>query len=100
MHRPASWIAILLALTMSPVRGDTLDSIRQRGKLVWGADAEGGGPYVYADPGNLDQMIGFEAELANLLARELAVQSEFAQGAWDTLPALLKTGEIDVVKWL
>lgn len=84
-------------LAVSSVRGDTLDVIRQRGKLIWAADAEGGGPYVYSDPDDLERMTGFEVDLANLLAGELGVQAEFFQASWDTLPSLLETGEVDIV---
>src|SRR5207244_2618319 len=43
------------------------------------------------------RMTGFEAELAALLAADLRVQPEFVQGPWQNLPALLETGQIDVV---
>ena len=29
---------------------DTLAAIRARGALVWGADAQGGAPFVFQDP--------------------------------------------------
>ena len=76
---------------------DTLDDIRARGTLVWGADSEGGGPFVYPDPKNPRKLVGFEVELAELLARELRVKPQFFQGPWDNLPALLNTGQIDII---
>ena len=42
---------------------DTLQEIKARGVLLWGADAEGGAPYVYPDPQKPEQLIGFEYEL-------------------------------------
>jgi polar amino acid transport system substrate-binding protein len=42
-------------------------------------------------------MIGFEAELADALAGELGVRADFFQATWHNLPALLNTGQIDVV---
>jgi polar amino acid transport system substrate-binding protein len=93
-----------LALSVGPwaaltphALADTLDEIKQRGTLVWGADAEGGGPYIYSADDDPEKLSGFEYELADLLARQLGVKARFAQGAWDTLPALLNTGEIDIV---
>ncbi len=65
--------------------------------MIWGGDAEGGGPYVYPDPANPRQRIGFEVELAQSLAEELGVKAQFMQGAWGDLPALLDTREIDVI---
>ncbi len=47
--------------------GDTLDAIRARGELVWGADIEGGGPYIYVDPSDSNKAAGFEVDLANAL---------------------------------
>ncbi|MBI4951967.1 MAG: ABC transporter permease subunit [Myxococcales bacterium] len=74
-----------------------LEEIRQRGRLVWGADQEGGGPYVYPREDDPRQVTGFEVELAELFATALGVKSELAQGNWDKLPDLLRTGKIDVV---
>jgi len=79
------------------VADDGLDRIRQRGMLVWGADQEGGGPFVYPNPDAPTQLIGFEVELAQLIAEHLGVKAEFSQGQWDKLPDLLDRGDIDLV---
>ena len=76
---------------------DTLDELRQRGTLRWGADREGGGPYVFPRNDDPTQIQGFEVELAELLARRLGVKAEFAQGQWDKLPDLLDRGDVDIV---
>ena len=92
--------AALLAVPVassSAAAADALAAVRARGELVWGADREGGGPYVYPDPEDPRRVAGFEVELAEQLARELGVRARFFQGPWDNLPALLKTGQIDVV---
>jgi polar amino acid transport system substrate-binding protein len=81
---------------MSTARADLLDDIRARGVLRWGADEEGGGPFVYRRPGS-DELAGFEAELAELIAGALGVRAEFVQCQWDKLPAMLDLGEIDIV---
>jgi polar amino acid transport system substrate-binding protein len=74
-----------------------LDAVTQRGELVWGADQEGGGPYVYPRDDDPDRVTGFEVELAELVAKELGVRARFFQGNWDKLPDILGTGQIDVV---
>jgi polar amino acid transport system substrate-binding protein len=75
---------------------DTLDLVRQRG-LIWGGDAEGGGPFVYPRDDDPTRVRGFEVELADLLAARLGVKAEFAQGQWEKLPDLLQRGDIDIV---
>ncbi|REK11932.1 MAG: ABC transporter permease subunit [Planctomycetota bacterium] len=97
--RNSRWLSVFVvcALSATLARGDTLADIQARGTLIWGADAEGGGPYVYPDPEQPRSMIGFEAELADALAGELGVRAEFFQGPWHNLPAVLATGQIDIV---
>jgi polar amino acid transport system substrate-binding protein len=57
---------------------------RKRG-LSWAGDAEGGAPYVFKNPANRDEMLGFEADLAEALARELKRPIEFHQYTFDNL---------------
>ena len=88
---------MVLGSVVTPAHADTLEAIRQRGVLVWGGDAEGGGPYVYPRDDDPTQVQGFEVELADLLAAKLGVTAQFAQGQWEKLPDLLQRGDIDIV---
>ena len=36
-------------------------------ELVWAADQEGGGPHVFPDPKNPEQVKGFEVDLAAMI---------------------------------
>lgn len=76
---------------------DTLQKVRQRGTLIWGADQEGGGPYVFPRADDPTRLAGFEFELAGYIAGHLGVHAQFQQGQWDKLPDLLDRGDIDVV---
>ncbi len=87
----------MLALCAGAAHADTLETIQRRGTLIWGADAEGGGPYVFPEPDHPAVMTGFEVELADMLAVELGVKARFFQGPWHLLPSLLNTGQVDVV---
>jgi len=89
-------VAALLSIH-SGARSDTLADIRASGELVWGADQEGGGPYVYPRDDNPSEVTGFEVELAERLARSLGVKPRFFQGQWDKLPDLLRTRKIDII---
>lgn len=92
----ACFVASWTILSPRPAVADALDEIRRRGTLIWGADQEGGGPYVYPDEKDPAVLRGFEVELAEMLAAELHVKPKFQQGQWDKLPLLLD-GTIDVV---
>jgi len=76
---------------------DALEKIRQRGSLVWGADQEGGGPFIYPAADDPTRLEGFEVEIAEYLAGKLGVKSQFQQGQWDKLPDLMDRGDIDIV---
>lgn len=78
-------------------RADGLEQVRTSGKLRYGSDMEGGGPYAYPDPNSPQDVTGFEVELMDLLGRDLGAVPEFRQGQWDVLLQLLDLGRSDVV---
>src|SRR5438552_3775247 len=67
------------------------------GELRWGGDAEGGAPYVFPDPKDPREIVGFEVDLANALGRELNRRAVFVQNQWDGIISGLKRGNYDVV---
>jgi polar amino acid transport system substrate-binding protein len=77
---------LLVALALLAVTGPTAAQ-DDRPPLRWGADKNGGGPFVYEDDGKL---VGFEAELADYFGQELGRRPVFVQNQWDNLPELLK----------
>ena len=74
--------------------GSAVDSIKRRGVLRVGVLADRL-PFVFVTrDGNL---VGFDVEMAQLLARDLGVRVEFVEMEDSTaLPRLLATGRIDV----
>jgi polar amino acid transport system substrate-binding protein len=102
VKRVRGWLRLLGVVTawlayLPPAAADTLDEIESRGELVWGADAEGGGPFLYPREDDPSRNQGFEVELAEYLAGKLGVKAEHRQGQWDKLPDLLRRGDIDIV---
>jgi polar amino acid transport system substrate-binding protein len=87
----------LLTLASPVCADDSLNRVRSSGRLAYGSDAEGGGPYAYPDPDHPSQVIGFEVELMNRLCGALGPKPELSQGQWDALLPVLQTGRIDVV---
>ena len=81
----------------SDPKGQTLAGIKQRGEITWGADIQGGEPYVYEDPANPSQLIGFEVDIMNSIARRLGVKARMVQYNWSNLVQSLERGDFDVV---
>jgi polar amino acid transport system substrate-binding protein len=94
----SSLTALLLAsLGLPSLAADHLTEIRNRGVLLWGADAEGGAPYVFPDPQKPEQLIGFEYDLADALAAKLGVKARMVQNQWDQLEPALERGNFDII---
>lgn len=105
--RLAMWLLVFSALQMISATGSAQNrwqTIQERGEFVWGADQEGGGPFVFPDdddPDNAEKLRGFEVELANELAVELSalakrpIKGRFQQGQWENIPSML-SNNVDV----
>src|SRR5437899_5313885 len=87
---------IVLALSFLAMVRPTI-TIADTGELRWGGDAEGGAPYVFLDPKNPREIIGFEVDLANALGQQLNRRAVFVQNQWDGLISGLKRGDYDIV---
>lgn len=65
--------------------------------LRWGADPSGGAPYVYPDPSNPENYIGYEKELAEAIAAALGRRAVFVPSEWESLVSALERGQFDVI---
>ena len=63
----------------------------------WGGDAEGGAPYVEADPRDPLRVVGYEVEIAQLLAAGLGRSPRFIQTGFASLEASVARGDFDIV---
>ena len=100
MKHPLARSAVLLLISAalySAGATDALQRVQSDGVLKWGADAEGGAPYVFPDPQQPDHLIGFEVELAAALAHKLGVRAQMVQNQWDGLVPALQRGNFDIV---
>lgn len=88
--RTGALVACFIALLAWSVRAEPPP-------LRWGADAQGGAPYVFQDPMDPNRLVGFEVELAELLAEKLGQRPRPVHGPWDKLLELLVRGDVDVV---
>src|SRR5665647_53255 len=68
----------------------------QHATLRWGGDAEGGAPFVEADPADPSQVRGFDVEIASMIAHGLGRDPVFVQAAWSSLEASVERGDFAV----
>lgn len=86
----------LLAMTLV-VAGQTRLAWGQDTQVLrWGGDAEGGAPFVEADPNDPQKLVGFDVEVAELIARELGRTPQFVQVAYSSLDQSAMRGDFDL----
>jgi len=85
-------VAIVIVVTLSFAQ--SLTEIKKRGKLIVGTDTTFP-PFEFVDEKN--QVVGFDIDIANELAKRLGVKLEIVNLPFDSLiPALLQ-GKIDLI---
>lgn len=88
MNARSMTLAVLLALAVrAPVSGQT---------LRWGGDAEGGAPFVEADPQDPSRLVGFDVEIAELIAKKLGRTPQFLQVQFTSLDQSARRGDFDI----
>jgi polar amino acid transport system substrate-binding protein len=65
-------------------------------ELRFGGDAEGGAPFVEADPQDPSRVQGFEVDIASLVAGELGRTPRFVQVGFTSLDAATARGDFDI----
>lgn len=74
--------------------GDLLDAIKSRGYMIVGTEGTWS-PYTYHDEN--DELVGFEVEVAKIIADYLGVEVRYTETAWSSIFAALDAGQIDMV---
>ncbi|MEO8874105.1 MAG: ABC transporter substrate-binding protein/permease [Polyangiaceae bacterium] len=72
----------------------SLDRVKKAGVLRWGADLQGGEPYVYQ--GENGKLTGFEVDIADAIGKQLGVRAELVQNDWSNLVPSLERGSFDI----
>ncbi|MEO5740155.1 MAG: ABC transporter substrate-binding protein/permease [Vicinamibacterales bacterium] len=62
----------------------------------WGGDAEGGTPYVEADPADPARVVGFDVEVAELIAKGLGREPRFVEIAFASIDQSIARGDADI----
>jgi polar amino acid transport system substrate-binding protein len=64
--------------------------------LLWGGDAEGGAPFVEADPADASRVRGFDVEIAEAIARGLGRRARFVQVQWSSIDQSVERGDFAI----
>lgn len=64
--------------------------------LRWAGDAEGGAPYVEADPADPSRVVGFDVEIAEIIARGLGRTPHFVEVAFASIDQSIARGDADI----
>lgn len=84
----------LVATTSVPAMAGMLDDIRSRGTVRIGVSL-GGEPIGFRDPQN--NPVGYDVDVATLLAEKLGVPVEFSDVSGDARISMLVSGQLDIV---
>ena len=77
-----------------PAAYSLLDRVERRGVLRAGF-VPGRLPFTFTN--DQGELVGFDVELLNILAREMEVSLEFVPLTWDTLTGQVNSNEVDIV---
>lgn len=94
MVRARSFVALLLLLLCS--RQAVHAAAQESMPFVWAGDPEGGAPFVQADPDNPDHLVGFDVEVAELLARGLGRRPQFTFVSFASIDQSVARGDASV----
>lgn len=81
---------VVIAMSIGHVRGQT------PGVFRWAGDAEGGAPFVEADPSRPDVVQGFDVEIAALIATKLGQTPRFVMVSFQSLDQSVTRGDAEI----
>lgn len=74
--------------------GDLLSQIQEKGEITVAMEGTWA-PWTYHD--EEDRLVGYDVEVAQLIAEKLGVEASFVEGEWDGLLAGLDSGRYDMM---
>jgi polar amino acid transport system substrate-binding protein len=101
-RRGVALVAIVVVVVVAIVGGchrrklgGSLERIQRTRQITWGADLQGGEPYLWLDDNGT--LVGFEVEIMSAVARRLGATASLRHNNWSNLVDLLRRGDFDVV---
>jgi polar amino acid transport system substrate-binding protein len=85
-----------LVLLVAAVAFATPRDVHAQAPLRWGGDAEGGAPFVEADPRDPSRVAGFDVDIADLIARGLGRTAVFVPADFTELDQSVRRGDFEI----
>jgi polar amino acid transport system substrate-binding protein len=76
--------------------GTTAAYAQQPRELRWAGDPEGGAPYVEADPADPSRLVGFDVEIADVIARGMRRVPRFTFVTFTSIDQSVARGDADI----
>jgi polar amino acid transport system substrate-binding protein len=89
--RPSHAIAVLFAIIgVADVHAQDASTLR------WAGDPEGGAPFVQADPADPNRLVGFDVDIATLIAQGLGRRPRFVLVSFASLDQSIARGDAEI----
>jgi polar amino acid transport system substrate-binding protein len=89
-------MTIRLALAAAAVLVAASAAAQPAPEFRWAGDPEGGAPFVQADPSQPDTVVGFDVEIASLIAAKLGRTPRFINITFTVLDQSIARGDADI----
>jgi polar amino acid transport system substrate-binding protein len=89
-HKSLALLALVAALSLP------LFAEREPGVLRWGGDAEGGAPFVEADPADPSIVRGFDVAIAEAIAKRMGLKPRFVQVGYSSIDQSVERGDFEI----
>ena len=95
MRRPRTLIGAVVVAAAAGLRAASAQAQPVQ-ELIWAGDPEGGAPFVQADPADPARLVGFDVEVAELIARGLGRTPRFINITFTSIEQSIERGDADV----
>ncbi len=86
-------VSALVAFVLQPIDVRPAESPPE---FRWAGDPEGGAPFVEADPTRPDRLVGFDVEIAELIARQLHREPRFININFSSIDQSIERGDAEI----
>ena len=94
--RIADWRIGGAACALAVIAGASAPAAQPPRELRWAGDPEGGAPFVEADPARPELVVGFDVEVADLIARGLGRTPQFVLITFTSIVQSVERGDAEI----